>query len=355
MFFLPGLHGGGAERVAVNMLKKLDPGKFDIFLVLVSKGGEYLGLIPEYVNIIDLQAKKTMFSIWGLYKAIKKIKPNIVFSTLFRTHIALDIALKGLRNKPFVILRCPNSPRLLISNGELGSIMKKMLDLAYSHADRVVVQTPEMKEEIISHHHIDGNNVEVFINPLDTKFIEEKIANITNPFDPNDINIVAAGRLARQKGFDILIQSFQKVLGINDRFKLWIIGQEAEAGKQKELQQLTDSLNLAKNIFFLGFQKNPYRYFYYSDLYVLSSRWEGLPNTVLENLYLKKPIIATRCIPFMDTLITNGKNGLLVDVDDIDSLAQAIINYKVIDPEYKTIKFDTFEVSNIFRIEENKS
>ncbi|MDQ1339271.1 MAG: hypothetical protein QG567_423 [Campylobacterota bacterium] len=348
MFFLPGLHGGGAERVAINILKKLDQEKFEIVLVLVNKSGEYLDLIPEQIRIIDLGARKTMLSILRLRKVIKELKPDIVFSTLIRTHIALDFALTDLRTKPLTIMRSPNSPKLLIANNQLSFIMRKMLARAYRHADRIVAQTLEMKEEIIHYHYVDSEKVQVLINPIDTELIDEKIKNIANPFNSNDINVVAAGRLAKQKGFDILIRSFQKVVRTDDRFKLWIIGQETEKGKQKELQQLMDSLDLVKNVFFLGFQKNPYRYFYYADLYVLSSRWEGLPNTVLENLYLKKPVVATRCIPFMDTLIKDGKNGFLTEVEDIEGLAQAILAYKNIDTLYEIVKFDDSSLDDIF-------
>ena len=105
-----------------------------------------------------------------------------------------------------------------------------------------------------------------------------------------------------------------------------IIGRDD--GEEKSLLNLRKKLNLEKNVHFLGFQSNPYRFFYFSDLFVLSSRREGLPNAVLENLYLKKPIVATQCIPYLSTLINHGKNGYIVPTENPKSLASAILNFE---------------------------
>jgi glycosyltransferase involved in cell wall biosynthesis len=329
IFFLPGLHGGGAERVAVNILRKLDSQKHEIHLVLTEKKGRYLELIPEHVAVHDLKVSKTMFSILKLRKFVLLLNPDIIFSTLFRTHIAIDLALVGLTNKPKIVYRSPNSPKLLLENNQLSLIMKTLLRRAYKNADTIIAQTPEMKDEIIKYHKIKKDKIIVMLNPVDTEHIDKSVKNIRNPFDNTHINVVAAGRLTEQKGFDILIKSFSVVVKKDSLFKLYIIG-EGSIGELSKLMKLVKKYNLEKYVEFLGFQENPYQYFYYSSLYVLSSRWEGLPNTVLENLYLKKPIVATNCIPIMSDLIKTGVNGILVDVENVDQLSDAILDYKTI-------------------------
>ena len=345
LFFLPNLAGGGAERVAVNIIRQLDKDYFDISLVLVNQSGKYLNLIPEYVKVYNLESQKTILSIFRLYKQLKQIEPDIVFSTLIRTHIALNIALQGIKERPVVFLRSPNSPKLLLSNKQLGIVMRYFLERAYRKADVILAQTPEMKSEISSFHKIKKDKIVVFLNPIDTDLIDEKIKQIINPFDMDKINVVAAGRLLKQKGFDILIKSFAKVIRKNSNFHLSIIGEDV-IGEKVKLQNLVLSLGIEKNVQFLGFQSNPYQYFYYSDLYVLSSRWEGLPNTVLENLYLKKPIVATKCIPFMSELIENGNNGFLVEVEDIEQLAISILEYKQL--KKSKDNFVRLDVNNFF-------
>jgi len=345
LFFLPNLNGGGAERVALNIIRQLDKVDFSISLVLVNRTGKYLDLIPEHVKVYDLGSKKTILSIFKLRRLLIELQPNIVFSTLIRTHVALNLSMIQVTPRPLIILRSPNSPSLLLSNKQLNPLLRYFLEKAYQQSDVIIAQTPEMKDEIVKYHAVDETKVEVLINPIDTNFIDSKLENISNPFNEKNINVVAAGRLTRQKGFDVLIKAFSEVVKHDDRFKLYIIG--ADDGESKLLNGLCEVLNLEDHVKFLGFKKNPYLYFFYSDLYVLSSRWEGLPNTVLENLYINKPVVATKCIPFMNVLIHHGKNGLLVDVEDISGLGKAILGYRDI-KEKGFVNTNTSNINNEF-------
>ncbi len=331
IYYISTLEAGGAEKVTVNFIRKLDRDIFDIYLILVEKRGSFLEFIPNYVKIIDLNSKKTLYSILKLRKEIKKIQPDIIYSTLFRTHIAIDLALVFIRERPKTLFRSPTSPKILIERGELSLIMRLLLEKAYQGADKILAQTPQMRDEISEYHNINIDKIESFLNPLDTELIDKKISNSSNPFDNTMINIVAAGRLSTVKGFDTLINAFNLVLKKkrSSSFFLHIIGRDA--GEKKNLEKIIRELSIENRVKFWDFQDNPYRFFYYSNLFVLSSRREGLPNAVLENLYLKKPIVATRCIPFMNELIDDGKSGFLVDVDDYISLSEAILNYKEID------------------------
>jgi len=345
LFFLPNLYGGGAERITMTMIRKLDKERFEITLVLGSKSGDYIDLIPKQVNVIDLNVKKTLFSPLKLRKIVQTLQPDILFSTLFRTHQVVYLALLGIKKRPIIVLRSPNSPKLLLENHQLGILAKFLLEKAYNDADLLLAQTAEMKEEIFYYHHISREKIQVFINPVDTDLIDKKIQHTKNPFHPHKINVVAAGRLTQQKGFDLLIEAFQRVVENNDDFVLHIIGRDD--GQKQKLTEMIHTLHLTDNVKLLGFQENPYRYFFFSNLYVLSSRWEGLPNTVLENMYLNKPVVATRCIPFMDTLIQNGINGMLVESESPDKLADAIINYQKIKKPGLRVN-DTDKVNTLF-------
>jgi glycosyltransferase involved in cell wall biosynthesis len=355
LFFLPNLNAGGAERITVNILRQLDLEKFDITLVLVHEIGSFLKLIPKNIDVIDLDLNRTIFSIMKLRKIILELSPEVIFSTLIHTHISINLALMGMKNKPKSIFRSSSSPKLLIENNQLSFVLRKLLEHAYRNADKVLAQTPEMKSELIEYHGVHSSKIDVFLNPVDVEFIDEKLIDIINPFSNSTINVVAAGRLVHEKGFDVLIKSFKTVVQLNDQYRLYIIGNGSNKETEKHLK-LIEQLNLQEYITLLGFQENPYKYFYFCDLYVLSSRREGLPNTILENLYLKKPIIATRCIPFMNVLIEDGKNGILVDVDNISSLSEAICNYKIIDASHKTVNFSNEQLEEVFvKFKHNKS
>lgn len=347
LFFVPQLIGGGAEKVNMNIMKILDKEIFDVNLTVTTTEGSVYKIIPNGVTLHDLKTSKTMFSILKLRKLIRQLNPDIVFSSLIRGHIAINLSLLGVMNKPFIIFRSPNSPKLLLQYNQMDFKEKLLLENAYSRADLILAQTPEMKDELSEYHGIDKQKIKVFFNPIDSDTIDKNIKNSIDPFESANINVVAAGRIMYQKGFDILINSFKHVVEQNSKFKLYIIGQDG-VGEMKNLLILVEELELSQHVFFLGYQENPYQYFYFSDLYVLSSRWEGLPNTVLENLYLKKPVVSTRCIPFMSSLIQEGKNGLLVEVDDIVALSNAILNYKNLSLEFVGLGNAKKDVNDFF-------
>jgi len=330
LFFLPTFTGGGAERVTLNILKVLDRNLYEIHFVLVKRFGEYIDLIPKDVTIHVLGTSRTLFSIIKLRHIIHLINPHIIYSTLYRSHIALYFSMIGMTKRPKVILRMPNSPKLVIENREISLLHIFLLNRALKKATIIIAQTPQMKEEISFYHHIDSSKIRVIINPLDTKSIDDSIKNSVSPFlDNSNINVVASGRVVHQKGYDILIKAFSLVYKKNNNYRLYIIGGNY-VNEQNKYELLIKENNLEKVVKFLGFKHNPYIYYYYSDLFVIASRWEGLPNTVLENLYLNKPIVATRCIPFMEDLIKDGQNGFLVDVENYQMLSEAILAYKTL-------------------------
>jgi glycosyltransferase involved in cell wall biosynthesis len=319
------LVSAGAERVTVNIIKQLDTKLFEVFLVMVSKEGTLLDELPEHVTIIDLKAKKTLFSILKFKKVVEEIEPNVIYSTMIHTTIAQYLALMGVKRKPLRVLRNATSPKLLTIERSLNPLWRFFLKKAYKTSDKVLAQTPEMKQEIFQYYGTPNNKIDVFINPIEENEITEKIAGAVNPFDKNNINVVASGRLTHAKAFDVLLEAFKMVVEKESRFKLYIIGRDD--GEEAKLKALQKELKLEKHLFFLGFQSNPYQYYYFSDLFVLSSRREGLPNAVLENLYLKKPIVATKCVPFLSTLINNGKNGFLTEVENSQALASKILAF----------------------------
>ena len=338
---------GGAERVTVNIIKQLDENFFDISLVIVLQEGILLKEIPTHVKLINLNSKKTLFSLFKFRKTIQNIQPDIIYSTMEHTSIAQYLALLHLKNKPLIVLRNPSSPKLLAQEDKSKIAWKFLLKKAYQSSDKVLAQTPDMKKELIYYYNLNSKKIDVFTNPLDKVGIKEKIQNITTPFNKKNINVVAAGRLTHAKAFDVLLEAFKIVVENNPKFVLHIIGRDD--GEKQYLLNIYKKLNLENHVNFLGFQSNPYQFFYFSDLFVLSSRREGLPNAVLENLYLKKPIIATKCIPYMSTLINHGENGYITPIEDSKSLAEAILNFKDLTQHGFTKHYQPSHVNTYFK------
>lgn len=144
-----------------------------------------------------------------------------------------------------------------------------------------------------------------------------------NPYNEDLINIIAIGRLTYVKGFDILLKAFKIVNEKIPNTHLTILG---EGELKNELIHQAEKFNILKNITFVNFTNNLYPYLFYSDTFVLSSRWEGFPNTLLEALACHAKVVATDCKNGPREILDNNKYGRLVPTEDYISLAEGIIS-----------------------------
>ena len=150
-----------------------------------------------------------------------------------------------LSKKIKIVVREPNMPSAQYYHNQLPKYYLWMSKFVYPKADYVIAQTDEMKNEIENFYNIPDEKIKVLINPIDTKFIDKNVKNQKNPFDSNYINILASGRLRKQKGFDFLIKSFQHVVKKDSRYFLHILGKDYEEGKYKsKLVDLVNKLEL---------------------------------------------------------------------------------------------------------------
>lgn len=323
IFLDQNLNGGGAERVLCTIMRALSPDAFDIHLLLVGTLGEIGFLIPPYIVIHELKISNTRKALLATIKKIRRIRPDIIYTTLNRTTI-LSIIAKAFCPHYLAIARYPNMPSKEIESAELRGwrlILQKHL---YRYADIVVAQTEEMATELKSIVHINEKKIRTIHNPIDTSYIQNSLVGAMNPFRVDKTNIVASGRIVPVKGFDILLGAMAQLVKINPNIVLHIIGKDL-VGLQSSLKKKAIKLGVQANIHFLGFQPNPYPFYKYCDAFVLSSRYEGMPNALIECLYLKTPVVATRCVPIVERLVRDGVDGYLVDVGDEMGLSAAII------------------------------
>ncbi|SER75255.1 Glycosyltransferase involved in cell wall bisynthesis [Vreelandella subterranea] len=322
VFILPNLNAGGAERVALNFLRQLDVDSSNITLVVFQETDQLLSLVPKYVDIIDLGTISTSRSYFKLLSIIRKTKPSVVFSTHSRV-AALLLFLKPFCPKFKHVARMQNTPSLEKKFSAYGPVKRKIYSLAFQRADVVISQTEAMKKEGIDIFRISPAIVKVLPNPIDTKYIDECIKYKFSPFPPGQISAVASGRLAYAKGFDNLIFSLPEIVENHPNFVLYILGNDN--GEEGRLKKLVCDLDLSNNVTFMGFQDNPYYYYAHCDLFILSSRWEGFPNVLIENYYLNTPMVATTCVPIVKDLVLPGVNGFLTPPDDVEKLKDAVL------------------------------
>jgi glycosyltransferase involved in cell wall biosynthesis len=171
-------------------------------------------------------------------------------------------------------------------------------------------------------------------NPVDFDFIEDKLAVSQKPecFKYNYKNVVAIGNLSARKGFDNLLKVFSRLK--NENILLHILGD----GQDRDvLHQMKEFLGL-KNVVFHGRQENPYQFLKYADLFILSSRYEGFPNVLLEAGACGTYSLANNCPGGINEIILDDTNGEISDIENYEDFSQKIMRILHHDHEKEAIK-----------------
>jgi glycosyltransferase involved in cell wall biosynthesis len=328
LFVIPSLRGGGAERVVVTLLKHLSRSKFCLSAALVDGcDNDYRDDIPSDVELINMGAKRVRYSLFYLIYLIWRLKPNVVFSTL------------GSMNLTLAILRplLPDGVRYVARETTIVSQLPSAYDIPfwwfwayrkfYKRFDTVICQSRSMQSDLVENFEVSLEKTCVINNPVDIEYIQ-KIAECPTEStvceDRNhSIRLVAAGNLNYVKGFDLLIHAM--AITENSQLSLKILG---KGPLLEDLEQLVIESGLTERVQFVGFQKNPYAFFARADGFVLSSRFEGFPNVVLEALACGTPVIALPS-PGGVSEILQGVAGCIV-VDDMTpgALAKALDQFR---------------------------
>lgn len=317
---------GGSERVTVTISKLLDVEQYELVFCKIARGAladknSIDSFIPEGSRILNIVAVNGVNILFSLINVLRREKPDIVFSSLFSINTKLLLIRRFFKKAKFII-RCNNYLYTLSKR------QQALLRSSYKNADVIIAQTEEMKEELTETVKQPNGNIIVMYNPIDVETIEKAILE-DSPFDhkhKNKIKFVASGRVHPVKGFDILIEAFAKVKEKFENAELFILGYYDEQVEfYKKLQTLIQKLNVSQSVHFEGFQTNPYKFVKNADCFVLSSRNEGLPNVLIEALYLGTPVAATTCIPVIKRIVSEGKNGYLAENENFAQLANAMI------------------------------
>lgn len=343
LFIVPSMRGGGAERVISTLLQHLDHEKFELHLALITKEGKFLADIPSHVNLIDLDSKRVRNSIFKIIKTINLVKPDIVFSTLGHLNLLISMLRPVLSKKIVFIGRESNTVSVINQLSKSPKLFDFLYRTFYSRFDHIVAQAEFMKKDLVDNYRINSNKITVINNPIDFKKIYALADEVSDQlFDDQKINLLAVGRLSHQKGFDTLIDIISQ---LDDRYQLTILG---EGPDESTLRSQINELGIGVKVRLLGFNNNPYAYMKQADIFVLSSRFEGFPNVVLEANACGTPVIAFDCPGGTAEIIINGQNGFLAkcqDKSDFITQLEHVTKETTVDSSL----LDKYEVSQIVK------
>ena len=314
IFILPDLETGGAERIITTIANHLPRDRFSPSILLLRKEGAYLDFLKPDVEIIDIKTSRIRHSLKPILLEIKRRKPDIVFSGFGEVNAYLSLFIKLFPNTKF-IARETNVVSQHVTRKEIRFFYK-----FYNSYDRIIAQSNDMQADLIDNFGIKKNKLVKINNPVDVDFIEEKLKQSEKPveFSPQYKHVVAIGNLSARKGFDNLLKVFSRLK--NQNILLHILGD----GKDKEvLLKMKEMLGL-DHVIFHGKKSNPYQYLKFADLFILSSRYEGFPNVLLEAGTCGVYSLANNCLGGIDEIIIDQINGEIANIENYDDFAEKI-------------------------------
>ena len=315
LFILPDLETGGAERIVTTIANHLPRSMFEPKIMLLRKEGGYLEFLKDDVEVIDLKTPRIRHSLLPILKEIRKRKPDIVFSGFGEVNAYLALFIKFFSKIKF-IARETNVVSKHVTRKEIRFFYK-----FYNNYDKIICQSDDMQNDLIENFKIKKQKLVKINNPVDFEFINEKHAISEKPksFKDNFKNIVAIGNLSSRKGFDNLLKVFSHLK--NEKILLHILGD----GRDRELlHQMKKDFGL-ENVIFHGQQKNPYQFLKFADLFILSSRYEGFPNVLLEAGACGTYSLANNCPGGITEIIQSGINGEISYIENHQEFACNIL------------------------------
>jgi glycosyltransferase involved in cell wall biosynthesis len=322
IIFIPSIEDGGVEKNLFIISNYLSTKINNIELITCNNN--YKNKFSTKINIISpnnnfFWEKKRIIKyllclIILFYRII--INNRKVLILAFQANIYAILIAKILNVK--IITRSNSSP-----SGWSKDYLKNLLfTFLLKKADKIIVNSLEFQKEFYSKFKI---HTICIYNPFDKKLIDNKFTKKikNNFFNNNNLRIINVGRLTKQKDQITILKSL-KLINSRLNARLLIIGKGIE---YKSLNEYIKNNNLYSNVKLLGYTTNPFPYIRSSDIVVLTSKFEGLPNVLLEAQYLKKYIISTSCPTGPREILSNGKYGSLIKIGDYKDLAKKINNY----------------------------
>lgn len=344
------LDGGGAERVLSTMANHWAERGRDVCVITIESAARDFYALDPRVRRTALGAAGSSSSIREavannvrrinrLRAAIRDAAPDAVISFLTTTNVLALIAAR-LERVPVIV-----SERIDPTQEPAPRVWAGLRRVTYPRANAVVVQTPDVRAWAEAF--VPPERVHAIPNPVRVPpeaFTDEKTAETPGA----SRRVVAMGRLHRQKGFDTLIRAFAECRATQPAWSLTILG---EGDERPRLEALAADLGLAAAVEMPGQVRNPFAVLRRADLFVLSSRYEGFPNALLEAMAVGTAVIATDCRSGPRQIVRHGVDGLLIPPDDVDAMAGAMATLMRDDHQRRALGARAVEVRERFSVD----
>ncbi|MDF0708333.1 glycosyltransferase [Flagellimonas okinawensis] len=334
--FINNLNHGGAQKIASVLMNELSS-EFEIFLVLIENSIVYEVPNSVKIEVLGKKNKSNLFdkflNVFRYHSFCKKNSIEVSLSLLTQPNY-ISALTKIFGSKTKVVLSEHTYQSLWRANEKVYATLKKIIiSLLYNKADKIITVSNKIRLDLIENYGVKKDKVVTVFNPYPIEKINSlskvKIEEESN----NSFNFVTVGTLYHVKNQELLLRSFAKLKSEN--IHLRIVGD----GELKEhLIKLSKELNIHDKVTFVGFTDNPFKYLGTSDVFVLSSNNEGLPNVIIEALACECAVVSTDCISGPREILAPGTSidqqlkdtiefadfGILVPIKNENLMAEAM-------------------------------
>ena len=323
LIFVSSTASGGAERMSITLANELSR-QVTIRLV-VGRPDVLSGAIDPMVDVVELGVARMRRAVRPLRRLMRDWAPSVVFSPQPDAGVPLAIAWR-LAGRPGALVLRESNYRSGSARMPYWDLVARGLGWAYRQAAVVVAPAHAVATDLAARYTLPAGRIRILHNPVDIARVRRQGGLTTGAQVLHSENlpaIVAVGRLVPQKGFDLLLRAFAaaRTHAAARDMSLTILGEGSERAR---LERLVDELGLASVVRLPGVMPNPYAVMARAKLFVLSSRWEGFPNALVEAMALGVPPVAYRCPGGAGEIIEHGKSGLLCLPESVSDLAAAL-------------------------------
>jgi len=325
VLFTSTLQCGGAERVTANLANYWVEKGWDITIVTIAPLKHDFYTLDSRIYRFSLnkftEKGNKFVALWQnicvvftLRQVLNKIQPDIALSMMISSNVHLALATLGMQ------IRTVGSERFHPPELTSGFLWERLRRYTYGQLDAVTALTTETAKWLKAHTY--ARRVSVICNAISWPIPFHSPELPTNSAcHPGRKILLAVGRLEEQKGFDLLISAFSSLQHKCPEWDLVILG---EGTLRSILNRQIQDAELEQRVFLPGKAGNVGEWYARADLYVMSSRFEGFPNTLVEALSYRLPAVSFDCNTGPRDIIRNEIDGLLVVPEDVVALARAL-------------------------------
>jgi len=321
LLLIPHLGGGGAEQVIALLAKGLSPVKYEVHLGLVTQAETPSGSVPAWITVHPLGAHRVRAGALKLLRLVGRLQPDVLLSGMAHLNFLVLLLKPFLPAATRILVRQNSTVSSSLAQDKLPFYTRWLYRWLYPRADRILCPSCAMAADLALLAGLDEQSVVVLPNPLDCAGIESAL-RAPSRWAGQGPYLLAVGRLAPEKGFDLLLEAMVRVIACYPAARLTLLG----SGPQEEqLKQLAHRLGLDNVVNFAGYQQPPYSYYPGATLFVLPSRHEGMPNALMEALVGNIPVVATPASGGVKALLEARKDAWLAREVSTPALADALL------------------------------